>query len=93
MGWNHLSNGRLLAEAAREGFEVLVTVDKNVRFQQNLNLLPIAILELAATDTRLEALSRIAPYFELAIQQSASFLFVSVDETGRIETQQIRERT
>ena len=35
-GWSKLKNGELLDEAEKEGFEVLVTTDLNLRYQQNL---------------------------------------------------------
>ena len=41
-GWAELENGELLAEAA--GFEVLVTTDKNLSYQQNLAARRIAIV-------------------------------------------------
>ena len=41
-GWAELENGELLAEAA--GFEVLVTPDKNLSYQQNLAARRIAIV-------------------------------------------------
>jgi hypothetical protein len=41
-GWAELENGELLAEAA--GFEVLVTTDKNLSYQQNLAARKIAIV-------------------------------------------------
>ena|SRR5664279_5242549 len=43
-GWDILSNGELLAEAENAGFEVLVTTDKNIRYQQNLTNRKIAIV-------------------------------------------------
>jgi hypothetical protein len=45
-GWDQLSNGDLLAAAEREGFEVLITADKNIRYQQNLKDRTIAIIEI-----------------------------------------------
>ncbi|MBJ7391888.1 MAG: hypothetical protein JHC85_09990 [Chthoniobacterales bacterium] len=36
MGWSQLNNGELLATATANGFEVLVTTDQNLRYQQNL---------------------------------------------------------
>ena len=45
-GWERLSNGRLLTEAQRAGYEVLVIVDKGMRFQQNLSGRTIALLTL-----------------------------------------------
>jgi len=45
-GWDTLSNGDLLNAAEDAGFEVLVTTDKNIRFQQNLAERKIAIVVL-----------------------------------------------
>lgn len=45
-GWDRLSNGELLDAAEAAGFEVLVTADKNIRYQQNLTRRRIAIVEL-----------------------------------------------
>jgi len=47
--WSILSNGDLLAAAEQEGFEVFVTTDKNLRNQQNLGGLRIAIVVLSST--------------------------------------------
>jgi hypothetical protein len=43
-GWQRLSNGDLLSAAEAEGFEVLITADKNIRYQQNLATRRIALL-------------------------------------------------
>ena len=48
-GWNTLSNGDLLAAAERDGFEIFVTTDKNIRNQQNLGGLRIAVVVLSST--------------------------------------------
>jgi hypothetical protein len=45
-GWEELENGELLKQAESEGFEVLVTTDKNLRYQQNLTGRRIAIVVL-----------------------------------------------
>jgi predicted nuclease of predicted toxin-antitoxin system len=45
MGWAGLKNGELLA-AANGHFDVLVTTDKNLRFQQNLKKYSFAVLLL-----------------------------------------------
>lgn len=36
MGWASLANGALLDAAEREGFEALVTADRNIRYQQSM---------------------------------------------------------
>jgi hypothetical protein len=45
-GWDTFSNGDLLTEAARAGYDVLLTADKNIRYQQNLSGRKIAIVVL-----------------------------------------------
>ena len=46
MSWHELRNGDLLRAAEREGFDVLITSDKNIRHQNRLGGQRIAILEL-----------------------------------------------
>jgi hypothetical protein len=46
-GWDTLTNGDLLTEAERAGFDVLLTADKNMRYQQNLRGRRIAIVVLS----------------------------------------------
>jgi hypothetical protein len=45
-GWDTLKNGDLLTAAEAAGFDVLVTTDKNIRYQQNLTVRTIAIIVL-----------------------------------------------
>jgi predicted nuclease of predicted toxin-antitoxin system len=45
-GWDQLANGELIAVAEQAGFEVLVTADKNIRYQQNLETRIIALVVL-----------------------------------------------
>ena len=45
-GWSTLKNGELLAAAEAAAFDVLLTTDKNIRYQQNLSQRRIAIVVL-----------------------------------------------
>jgi hypothetical protein len=45
-GWDKLENGELLKEAEAAGFELLITTDKNLSYQQNLTSRKIAIVVL-----------------------------------------------
>ena|ERR1035437_9778107 len=45
-GWQELENGKLLNEAEAAGFDVLVTTDKNLSYQQNLVGRKIAVVVL-----------------------------------------------
>ena len=46
IGWHELKNGDLLREAEAAGFDLLLTSDKNIRYQQNLSNRKIAIVVL-----------------------------------------------
>lgn len=61
-GWSTLLNGDLLSAAEREGFQVLLTADKNLPYQQNLAGRKIAIVVLSTNRWTLvqTALGRIA---------------------------------
>ena len=37
IGWEELENGELIERAEEMGFEVLLSTDKNIRYQQNLS--------------------------------------------------------
>jgi hypothetical protein len=50
-GWSGVKNGRLLALAEGE-FDVFVTVDQNLKYQQNLTAFGIAVVLLAARNNR-----------------------------------------
>jgi hypothetical protein len=45
-GWDRLLNGELIAAAEAAGFDVLVTTDKSIRYQQNLKDRKIAFVVL-----------------------------------------------
>jgi hypothetical protein len=45
-GWDRLVNGELIAAAEQAGFDVLLTTDKNMRYQQNLQGRKIAFIVL-----------------------------------------------
>jgi hypothetical protein len=70
MGWAAIKNGELLGLAIRSGFEVFVTVDRNLSFQQNLTALSIAVLVLKAPTNRLADLKPLVPKLLHAIDSA-----------------------
>lgn len=48
LGWGSLRNGELLQQAESHGYEVLITTDQNLKYQQNLAGRKIAIVVLRA---------------------------------------------
>jgi len=53
VGWQSVKNGKLLRTANDAGFDVLLTADKNMFFQQNLQGMRIAVLVVPANRKRL----------------------------------------
>ncbi len=48
-GWSDLDNGDLIERAEQAGFEVLITTDQNMRYQQNIAGRRLAVLVLLST--------------------------------------------
>lgn len=60
-GWSSLANGELLRAAAGAGFEAFVTVDQSIPFQQNVAVLPLAVVVLVARSNRFDDLEPLIP--------------------------------
>ena len=60
MRWTSVQNGALLSRAAAQ-FDVFITVDRNLAFQQNLATLPIPVVVLRARTNRLADLVPLVP--------------------------------
>ena len=52
IGWHKMGNGELIQQAEEAGYDVLLSTDKNIRYQQNLAKFRIAILQLSTNDIR-----------------------------------------
>lgn len=49
LGWQTLENGDLISAAEGDGFDVFITTDQNLKYQQNLTSRSISILVLSST--------------------------------------------
>jgi predicted nuclease of predicted toxin-antitoxin system len=78
MGWSGLKNGELLSHAAAL-FDVLVTADQNLEYQQNLNTLPIAVAVLVAHSNRIEQLRPLLPRLIEVLSSLKPCTFVRVE--------------
>ena len=77
MGWASIENGELLALAERS-FDVFVTVDRNLSFQQNLASYSIAVIVLRVKSNRLTELKSLVPQLlnALAVTQRGVAMFI-----------------
>ena len=69
--WSDLDDGPLL-DAAEAEYDALVTMDQNLRFQQNLRGRRLRIVVLRARSNKLTDLTPIAPSVLLALSQMAA---------------------
>lgn len=59
-GWAGVKNGKLLALAGTR-FDVFLTMDQNLEFQQNLATLPVAVLVVVAHSNRMADIEPLVP--------------------------------
>ena len=52
LGWDRISNGELLTVAEAEGYDLLLTTDKRIRYQQNLMGRKLAVVVLGNSTRR-----------------------------------------
>ena len=76
-GWDRLSNGELLAAAEEAGFDVFVTTDKNIRYQQNLEGRNIAVVVLGRGRWRLIRLA--VPQIIVAVNAARPGTYTEVE--------------
>jgi hypothetical protein len=67
MGWNGLANGKLLSTMAQAGFEVLITCDQNLPYQQNASL-PVALIVLRVPDNRVPTVLALSEKVQATLQ-------------------------
>ncbi len=79
MGWTAVTNGDLLALASKT-FDVFVTVDRNIAFQQNLVGVSIAVIVLHAKTNRLVDLKKLVSRLIIAIEAAQPEKVVVVGE-------------
>ncbi len=69
MKWNGIKNGKLMALCIDNGFELLLTIDKNLMFQQNLDKHKLTIAVLNCLTSKLEELVLFLPSFKSQVDK------------------------
>lgn len=70
-GWGGIKNGRLLRLAAAE-FDVLVTMDRSVEYQQNMTGIDLCLIGLSAVSNDIDDLLPLADSINAAFQEAGS---------------------
>jgi predicted nuclease of predicted toxin-antitoxin system len=82
MHWSGLKDGALLAAAAQQ-FDVFITVDRNLAFQQHLPAFTIAVLVLQARTNRLADLLALVPSIEQALREPVAGVAITLRVEAR----------
>ena len=77
-GWLGKKNGELLKLVSEASFEIFVTVDRNLRHQQNVHGLTMRIVILCGSDNRRETLKRLIPNMFQKLELTEFHPFVEV---------------
>jgi predicted nuclease of predicted toxin-antitoxin system len=64
-----IKNGRLMSYCVENNFDILLTIDKNLMFQQNLGAYPITIVVLNSLTSKIEELVTFLPSFKSQINK------------------------
>ena len=65
LGSGGIRNGQLMTYCVENSFDILLTIDKNLLFQQNLHKFPITIVVLNCLISKVEELVTFLPSFKL----------------------------
>ena len=63
MGFGGMKNGKLLMRAAASGFDILLTIDKNMDYQQNIGKHELTIVVLNVTKSGIKYIKELMPEF------------------------------
>lgn len=80
-GWSQLLNGELLRAAEEAGFDILLTKDKNLIYQQNLSNRKIAIVALERS--RWSLIEAVLPRIVSAVNAARPDSYTLVDIPDR----------
>jgi len=67
--WTGISNGKLLELLIQNGFDVLLTFDKNLQYQQNFKKYSITVFVLNASDNSYSTLSKMIPKIKASLNK------------------------
>lgn len=77
-GWTGIQNGELLRRSVEAGFEVLITMDRNLEHQQNISRAGLGILVVLARDNRVETVLQLAGSMRSALSQARAGIVLHV---------------
>ncbi|MBX3356738.1 MAG: DUF5615 family PIN-like protein [Phycisphaeraceae bacterium] len=82
LGWKGLANGDLLNAMREAGFTVLLTVDRNLRFQQPITEYGVSVVLLASVGNTVECLLPLLPQLRRELPFIQAGQLVQIDTPG-----------
>ena len=67
MDWSGIKNGKLLMLCVENQFEILITIDKNLQYQQNIDKYTLTIVILNSSTSKVEDLKEFIPSLLITI--------------------------
>lgn len=67
LGLSGIKNGKLMSYCVDNHFDILLTIDKNLMHQQNLDQYPVTIVVINCLTSKIEELITFLPSFKLQI--------------------------
>jgi predicted nuclease of predicted toxin-antitoxin system len=77
-GWNAIKNGELLQLMVSHGFDILITADRNLCYQQNLQKYGIVVILLISNDNRYHTLKEYIPLIEKELPPKVEFGVIEI---------------
>jgi hypothetical protein len=78
MKWAGIENGELLRIAAEDGFDVIITNDRGLEYEQNLDVLPVAVVVILARGNTIRAIRPLLPAISSALSNLKPCEFVKL---------------
>lgn len=67
LGWSGVKNGKLMTLCVENKFDILLTIDKNLVNQQNLDKYPVTVVVFNANSSKIDELVLFVPSFKLQV--------------------------
>ena len=83
-GWEGIKNGALLKIAAENGYDALISADKNMSYQQNDQKLPLSVVVLHVYQLRIEHLMPLIPSALEKLRSTSEPAFIRVDAENQM---------
>ena len=80
LGLSGIKNGKLMTYCLDNGFDILLTIDKNLLFQQNLEKYPVSIVVLNCVTSKIEELITFLPSFFFQIEKMKKHTAYLIDK-------------